>query len=218
MKAVLFDCDGLMFDTEAEAQKIWVKTAAEFGIDLPADFRYHVTGTARRDYDWIDTIKGLRELIPVISGRRFDLSYWSSFEKDSLNKKGLKELFEWLNENGYKTAVCSSSKSEYVKTLIGTVSGGLQYDCIFGGDHVKRSKPDPEIFLLGAEALGTDPADCIVLEDSKFGIMAAHAANMRSVFIEDTIEPDAEMEKYIDLRADDLSQVIGILKALEEEA
>lgn len=216
MKAVLFDCDGLMFDTEAEAQRIWKRIAAENGVDLPDDFKYHITGTAKRDYEWIDTVRGLRELVPVISKKRFDLDYWRSFEKDSLNKKGLKELFAWLEENGYQTAVCSSSRSEYVRTLLSTVEGGLPVKAVAGGDHVTRSKPDPQIFLLGAEMLGVKPADCLVLEDSKFGIMAAAAAGMRSVFIEDTIEPDEEMESLIDLRADDLSQVITILKEMEE--
>ena len=215
MKAVLFDCDGLMFDTEAQAQKIWKRIAAEKGIDLPEDFRYHITGTGKRDYVWIDSIRGLREALPEISGKRFDLDYWRSFEKDSLNKKGLKELFAWLDANGYKKAVCSSSRSDYVKALLSTVSGGLPVDVIVGGDHVTRSKPDPQIFLLGAEMLGVEPEECLVLEDSKFGIMAAAAAHMRSVFIEDTIEPDAEMEALIDLRADDLSEVIGILKEME---
>ena len=79
-----------------------------------------------------------------------------------------------------------------------------------------RGKPDPEIFLLGAEKLGVDPENCLVLEDSKQGIIAARRAGMHSCFIQDTIEPDEEMEEAIEFRRDSLADVIGLLEEENE--
>ena len=85
---------------------------------------------------------------------------------------------------------------------------------MIGGNMVTNGKPDPEIFLKGAECLETDPAECLVLEDSKNGIIAAQRAGMHSCFIKDLIEPDEEMEQAIEFRRDDLSQVIGLIEEM----
>ena len=212
-KAILFDCDGLMFDTERYAQAIWRHEAEKYNIVLPDDFMKRITGGGGKDLqEYLAAIEGLSEVRKIISAKRFDLDYWRSFDTDVLSKPGLTQLFVWLDENGYKKAVCSSSSRMYVETLIDNVSVPLKYDAIICGDMVKHTKPEPEIFLRGAEELGCRPEECLVLEDSKSGVIAARRAGMHSVFIQDTIIPDEEMKTYIDMQCDDLAQVIGILE------
>ena len=216
IKAVLFDCDGLMFDTEIIAQAIWREGAREYGVSLPDNFFEKITGAGGKDLlDYIRSVPGAEELMKISRARRFDLNFWGSIHTDCLNRPGLIELFQWLNENGYRIAICSSSARQYVETLCKGVSVELQYDAIVCGDMVTHAKPDPEIFLRGAELLGAKPEECMVLEDSKQGILAASRAGMHRCFIPDTIVPDEEMKKEIEFEAGDLNEVITLLKKLK---
>ena len=213
IKAVLFDCDGLMFDTERISQQMWTEEAALCGVTLPPDFFVRITGGASdEDRAYIRAIPGFDKLFSVRARRRFDNEYWKQYSPDRLNKPGLTELFAWLNEHGYKIAICSSSGRSYVETLISTVSGGLKYDAIICGDMVTKTKPDPEIFLTAAGKLGISPENCLVLEDSRQGIFAADAAGMHSCFIQDTIIPDEAMRAKIQNERHDLKEVIELLE------
>ncbi len=215
IRAVLFDCDGLMFDTESRSQEIFREEARNYGVILPDDFFVRITGgTSEEDRRYIRSIPGIDAVMNASRKRRFDLSWWASMAADSLSKPGLKELFAWLEEKGIPRAICSSSRREYVETLISTVSGGLKYDEIVCGDMVSRPKPDPEIFLKAAAGLGVAPENCMVLEDSRQGITAARRAGMHSCFIRDTIEPDEEMRTMIEYERNDLQEVIQLLAGM----
>lgn len=212
--AVLFDCDGLMFNTEAISIEMWRKEAEKYHVLIPDAFFTAITG-ARRDEDFLTAfsdISHLAEICAQVRRKRFDLHFWSSFPTDGLNKKGLLELYQFIRQNHYKTAVCSSSSRAYVETLLHTVSIPMSFDALIGGDMVKKGKPDPEIFLKGAEVLHEKPENCLVLEDSKQGILAAKAAGMHSCFIQDTIKPDIQMQQAIEYQKDNLLQVIDLLK------
>ena len=216
--AVIFDCDGLMFDTEIVAQQIWRDERKKYGITYPEDFFQKITGAGGRDNArYIASIPGLGDILPKIRAKRFDLEFWRSINTDCLNRKGLIELFTYLEEHGYKVAICSSSARAYVEALINTCSKQLKYDVIVCGDMVTHAKPDPEIFLRGAAELGVSPDNCLVLEDSKQGILAAKRAGMRSCFIPDTIVPDDEMKAALDLQRDSLLDVISLLEENREE-
>lgn len=215
--AVIFDCDGLMFDTEIVAQQIWRDEGKKYGITYPEDFFQKITGAGGRDNArYIASIEGLGDILPKIRAKRFDLNFWRSINTDCLNRKGLIELFTYLEEHDYKTAICSSSAREYVEALIATCSKPLKYDVIVCGDMVQHAKPDPEIFLRGAKELGVEPQYCLVLEDSKQGILAAKAAGMRSCFIPDTIVPDEMMRAAIDMERESLLDIIDLLEENRE--
>lgn len=217
IKAVLFDCDGLMFETELVSQQMWRDAAAVYNETIPYDFFVAITGTHDRlmDMDLVrKQIPHIDEIMADMKRLRFDLSFWKSIHTDCLNKPGLLELFPWLKKNGYLTAICSSSYREYVETLAKNVSVPLEYDAIVTGDMVAHSKPDPEIFLKGASLLGVKPEECLVLEDSKMGILAAKNAGMHSCFIQDTIYPDEEMLQAMEYSRNDLAEVIELLKEI----
>jgi beta-phosphoglucomutase-like phosphatase (HAD superfamily) len=217
IQAVLFDCDGLMFNTEQVSQKMWIETAGKYGAKLSDGFFKAITGARRGSgfEQYKDRIPHLGEIMDEMKKRRFDYSYWASFYPDGLNKKGLVELNHFVHENDYRSAVCSSSVAAYVETLLKTVSQPMYFDTVIGGDMVVHGKPAPDIFLKGAEKLGIRPENCLVLEDSKQGIAAAVNAGMHSCFIEDTIVPDEEMKKNIEYRRDSLDQVISLLEELK---
>lgn len=218
ISAVLFDCDGLMFDTEIVANEIWRYEAEKNNVVLPEDFFERIIGSGGNDlWAYIDSIAGLRDIVADIRAKRFDLDFWASIHTDCLNRPGLIEIFQWLREENIPCAICSSSPAVYVETLLSTVSVQLKYEAIVGGDMVKHAKPDPEIFLLGAQALHVAPAECMVLEDSKAGILAARRAGMHSCFIPDTIIPDAEMKSAIEYECSSLNEVIPLLGTLRKE-
>lgn len=214
IQAVLYDCDGLMFDTERVSQNMWRQIAAEYNVTIPEWFFKAITGTKRGDeiLAYEKDIPHLKEIMTIERKKRFDLDFWSQFYPDGLNKKGLVHLQMWLEQKKIHTAVCSSSNRDYVETLIHTVSVPLHFETIIGGDMVTKGKPDPEIFLKGAEALSVPVENCLVLEDSKQGIIAAHRAGMHSCFIEDTIEPDEEMKQAIEFQKNSLDEVIDLIR------
>ena len=90
----------------------------------------------------------------------------------------------------------------------------MDFDFILGGDMGIKSKPEPDIYLTIAKKLGVRPENCIVLEDSKTGLMAAKRANMLSVFIEDMVHYNSEIEEYMQYQCKSLNEVINILRSL----
>jgi HAD superfamily hydrolase (TIGR01509 family) len=218
IKAVLFDCDGLMFNTERIAQKMWMEEAGKYGESFSDAFFKAITGAHAADLSaFRKETPHLDEIHQAVHEKRFDLDFWASFYPDGLNKPGLIRLVLWLQAEKIPYAVCSSSSKGYVETLLHTVSVPLHFETVIGGDMVTHSKPDPEIFLKGAEALQLQQSDCLVLEDSKQGILAAHNAGMHNCFIQDTIEPDTEMRAVMEHECRDLNEVIGLIETLREE-
>lgn len=209
IQAVLFDCDGLMFNTEVIAQEIWKETANKYHFSLPADFFKQITGSEVKKELLEDPTVG--EIFTEANQKRYDLNFWKKQKIDSMNKKGLVELFDYLEEKKIHAVICSSSPKQYVEVLLERVSKPLSYEFIIGGDSVSHKKPDPEIFLKASALLSVKPEQCLVLEDSKNGIIAAHRANMHHCFIEDTIEKDDELEKLIEFEEKDLNGVIQLL-------
>ena len=100
IKAVLFDCDGLMFETELISQQIWKDEAMKLGFTLPEDFFINITGSGGEALNrYLSSIPNGMHLFEVMKKKRFDISFWSSIQKDCLNKKGLITLFQWLKQN-----------------------------------------------------------------------------------------------------------------------
>lgn len=216
MKTVLFDCDGLMFDTERISIAHWKEEAEKNGIVLPEDFFIHTTGVRDDEADaYMRSVKGFYRILDRLKEERFDLSFWRSFGTDGLNKKGLQELIEWMDAHHMPRAVCSSSNYDYVKGLVDMASFDMHIDVYVTGDMVKHAKPDPEIFLKAAEKLGFEPEECLVLEDSKAGIIAAKRAGMHSCWIKDMIEADEEMKEALEYRGESLLDVIPLLETGE---
>ena len=110
-------------------------------------------------------------------------------------KPGVNELLEFLSENGIKTALASSTKTETVKNQLRDAGILKYFTVVVGGDMVSHSKPNPEIFLQAADKLGVDPAKTYIIEDSFNGIKAAYAAGAKPLMVPDMIEPDEEIEK-----------------------
>ena len=130
-------------------------------------------------------------------------------------KPGLFALLEYLKKEGIPAAVASSTYRAVALPLLEQAGIAPWLTGMAFGDMVQRSKPEPDIFLLAARQLGAEPANCIVLEDSPNGILAAHRAGMLPVMVPDLLKPDPELEKILYSRVEQLDQVIILMEGMK---
>ncbi|HAJ69741.1 MAG: HAD family hydrolase [Alkalibacterium gilvum] len=191
-KVVVFDMDGLMFDTEPIYFKANKKTAER--LNIPFDYAFYEKHIGASETDFF---AAMYRKFPDHNVKQFTIDSKKDVEEFLVSeppemKKGLVDLLEYLKENNYKTVVASSSERKLVEKLL-TLSGLESYfDGLIGGDEVAESKPHPEIFQKAVERVGNKESDILVLEDSLNGIRAAYSAGYKVVMIPDLIKPTEE--------------------------
>ncbi len=199
-KAVIFDMDGVIFDTERMVVKCWKVIADKYNIPNIEDHCREATGlnvaatkvVFERRYGTDLPYEDLRSERKEIFMKAFN-----NGEVDI--KPGVVELLKFLKENGIKTAIASSTSSATVTYELKLMGLYDYFDEVVCGDMVSKSKPDPEIFLLAAEKLGVKPCEAFGIEDSYNGVRALRAANLHTIMVPDMIEPDDEMRKLSDI-------------------
>ena len=127
-------------------------------------------------------------------------------------KKGFESLLKYLIENGYKSAIATSTARWKMANRMKFLHFDEMVDCVVCGDEVNKSKPNPEIFLKAAEKLGLTPEECIVIEDSKSGVEAAYKGGFRCIMVPDYKKPDEEMKQMAFKVMDSLEDVEVWLK------
>ena len=204
MRAVLFDMDGVIFDSERAVLAVWREVAAQLGIEgIEAVFARCVGVTRQRT----------REIVcaafPGLDFPDFDARvrarFRSLYDGGRLPvKPGARETLAALKACGIPLALASSTRTETVRRELEEAGLLGFFDAVVGGDRVSRSKPDPEIFLTAAALLGAEPAESFVIEDSFNGIRAARAGGFRPVMVPDLLPPDGEMEEKAEVILQDL--------------
>lgn len=192
--AVIFDMDGLMFDTERIAQSVWEQAAEQFGYQTPIDAFLGVIGKARPDVEiYTRHIFGDEFPFDSVYQRKQQLMREHLAQHGAPPKPGLIALMDWLEKKRVVKALASSSPCMVILDQL--KQAGIRptrFSAIVGGDEVERGKPAPDIFLLAAAKLSVSPDECIVLEDSIAGIHAAHKAGMMPLMVPDLIPPTEE--------------------------
>ncbi|MBO5177378.1 MAG: HAD-IA family hydrolase [Lachnospiraceae bacterium] len=208
MKAVVFDMDGLMFDTERLAILAWDYAGEKMGLGKAGYMVYKTLGV---------TVSASNQIWIEEFGDRYNeeelWKYTREFNSDFYAKnkvpvkKGLYVLLDYLKENGYKLAVASSTSKRGVERNLKS-AGVLEYfDAIICGDMVEKSKPEPEIYLKACEALGVEPAEALALEDSRNGLLSAYRAGMKVIMVPDLWEADEEVKAFLWNMCNDLEEV-----------
>lgn len=214
MKAVIFDMDGLMIDSERLITKAMVNTGRLFGYDNIKILCEKSTGVTSAQTKRI-FIEHLGEDFPYDEFlKTAKESYLKDIEENGLpTKKGLFELLDFLKENQFSLAVATSTREVTALKNLERINAVRYFDCIICGDKVEKSKPDPEIYLKAAEMLTVEPKLCYVLEDSYNGIKSAYRAGMKPIMIPDLLPFNDEIKPFVYKKCDCLLDVIEIINS-----
>lgn len=191
MKAVLFDMDGVLIDSEIFYMKGTYEWMKDLGYTGSFEGICTIIGTTmEKTYDMLyEMLHGKFSLERIVEENEM---YFTKHPLDykSIAKPGALDLFKTLKDKGYKIAICSSSPFDNIEH-VAEVCGFKPYlDFVVSGEQFKQSKPHPEIYLHAAEELHVKPEECIVVEDSEFGIQAGISAGMKVIALEDKRLPN----------------------------
>jgi len=213
LKAVIFDMDGLMFDTEKIAKDGWKKVGEKLGFEVTDEMLEAVTGLDVENTRKV-FLKYLGNDFDYYTARKMRLEYSLNYmaEHGVPIKKGLPELLNFLEENKIKRAVATSTAKVRAVQNLKSANVFDDFDAIICGDMVERGKPEPDIFLKAAELLSCKPSECIVLEDSPNGILAAYRGGFKAIMVPDLIKPDGKTKKMLYAKCDSLLEAIEIIK------
>lgn len=214
IRAIIFDKDGTLHDTEKVYMQAWKAAAAEFGVPDIENTVRDCTGTT---IPWIAEYWAKKypdipfeDYLP-----RRQYYYFGILEQGVPVKEGAHEVLSYLKAHGYKVGMATSTPWDTVKDHLERTDMMEYFDTIVTGDMIEHGKPAPDIYLLAAERLGVDPADCVGVEDSMSGVRSIHAAGMRAVMIPDMIQPTPEVEALVWKKLTEISELIPLLEEAE---
>ena len=238
LKAVIFDQDGVIADTERDGHRIAFNEAfKEFNLNIEWDIKTYgellkVGGGKERMRHYLfqqgrdKEISDMDALIKELHRRKTEI-FMKIIEKSQISlRPGIARLIKECYDAHLKLAVCSTSNERAVHTLVRTLLGKEAYgwfDLILAGDVVRAKKPDPEIYNLAKEKLGLSSEDCLVIEDNRNGLLAAKGAGMKCVVTvndytkdEDFSEADLVVTSLGDLKEEKAKVLAGRKEILFE--
>lgn len=182
MKAVIFDMDGVLVDSQPYHFKADIDTMAEYGVIKDQKFYESFAGTLTADR--MRTLKemfGLDVPVEEMTIKRENMILDIMGKEDIKPVSGIPEFLRSIEEKGLTTAVASSSDYKLINLILDRLKIAQYFDSVTSGSDVKRGKPSPDVFLLAAERIGIGPSECLVVEDSENGVKAAKAAGMKAL-------------------------------------
>ena len=218
LQAVVFDMDGVLFDTERLYMEAWRETAAERGIAGEEIEKTVIRCVGLNQAD-------IRDLFLQEYGEEFPFEEYyhacgdgfrRKVEKDGLPMKpGVKELLSYLQTEGCRIALASSTSLKGIKNHLERAGLTDYFEVIVGGDMVEHSKPQPDIYLLACRLLGVEPKKAIAIEDSPNGIRSAYRAGLHPVMVPDMIQPTSEIRALL---YKECKNLLEVKEALIQEA
>lgn len=211
VKAVVFDMDGLMVDSEVLWWKACSKTSTAMGVELPYEVFLSIVGL---------TVQPTYERLAAHFGEGFDMAAWQAAMRAEMKamhaigvamKTGVVEILDHLDALGLPRAVATSSSRETLDATLDPHGLTQRFQAIITRESVTQHKPHPAPYLAAAAALGVNPADCLALEDSHNGVRSAAAAGMMTVMVPDLLDPTEEIRGLCARVARDLHEVRDLL-------
>lgn len=215
LRALIFDMDGVLFDTERLSAVTWAEAGRSFGFELSEE-----------------TVKGTIGLDHVLTRAYYARLFGGQFPYEQVEKRhsalfrahirahgvpvkpGVGRILEEARRLGLRVGLGTSSRAVYAHAMFWLAEIDHHFHALVTRDLVQAGKPAPDIFLKAASMLGADPGDCLVFEDSINGIRAAQAAGMRVVMVPDLIEPTPELRAACFAVHSSLAEAADSLEAL----
>ena len=213
VRAVIFDMDGVLIDTEKHYNIAWCEAAKQAGY---TDFtREHALMLRSCD------ARAASKMMKGIFGEQFDYYAIREIRRTivakrlakygSEKKPGLDEILAFLHKKGIKTAVATATPLELTLQHLEKIGVKDQFDKIVSAKQVENGKPAPDVYLYACEQIGEQPKDCIAVEDSPNGIRSAYAAGCMPVMVPDLTEPDEELKPLLYAVVKTLADIQGII-------
>lgn len=217
MKAIVFDMDGVLFDTQILYMKCWMAVAQEMHLpDMDKIFPQCI-GLNANDSESI-VRKAYGEDFDYRDFRQRTNAWFHRYidENGLPLKPGVYQILDWLRETGCPVGLASSTKGSSVRRYLEQKDMSGYFSAVVTGDMVEHSKPRPDIYLLACGELGVEPENTYAVEDSPNGIRAARAAGMHPIMVPDMIMPDEEMRGLSHVILGSLTEVLEYLRQKEE--
>ncbi|NMD37337.1 MAG: HAD family phosphatase [Christensenellaceae bacterium] len=211
IKAVLFDMDGILVDSERVSQEVFIKIAKEYGYNITKDQVLKTLGLTYNDTmsyfkDKISYDYPYEEIVSNLERKLIEMAYQGTLPI----KSNVREVIDELKKKKILIAVSSSNTKLSVNSYLDALKIKESFDVIVTGDDVTNGKPSPEIFNKTAELLNVKNNECLVVEDSFNGLKAAKLAQMTSVMIPDLIPYSNILEPYVDYKFDNIINILEL--------
>lgn len=218
-KALVFDMDGLLMDTEGVYKRSWTVAAADLGFDLTDAMYLSLIGITVADCEQ-RLVQNFGPAFPLDVFRRdARAGYEAIVRVEGIPlKSGVHGILDWAAAVGLPCGVGTSTVTDEARARLEHHRILDRFSVIVGGDQVSRGKPDPEIFLKVAQGLGQAPAQCLVFEDAHSGVRAAHAAGMSVALVPDLLPSTDEIAALTSGVFPGLDDVVNWLRALPADA
>ena len=212
IRAVIFDMDGTLIDTEKYYRIFWPKALAEFGYHMTDEQALSMRSLGRpfapaRLRQWF----GEELDYDAVRQRRKDMMEECLDREGIRRKPGALELVQRLKVDGITTAVATATDPERTAKYLRLTGLEGYFDRLISATQVKKGKPSPDIYLYACEQLGLKPEECLAVEDSPNGVLSAYRAGCKVVMVPDQTEADEETKKYLYAVAENLDEVYEII-------
>ena len=207
--AVVFDMDGVIFDSERGMMGCWLELAEEYGIrDMEKTYLACIGSNGARTKRIVRDAYG--EDFPFDAfAQEASRRYHERFDGGRLPlKPGVPEILEFLEKSGKRIALASSTRRQTVEDQLRWANIRSYFGAVITGDMVEKSKPEPDIFLRACEEICTAPRRTYAIEDSFNGIRAAAAGKLRPLMVPDILPADGEMRRLAEAVLGSLTDVI----------
>jgi HAD superfamily hydrolase (TIGR01509 family) len=211
--AVVFDLDGLLFDTEKLYGEAILSAAMELGCEMSLDVFHSIVGTPWQQ-NRCTLLEHYGETFPADALRETWYRHFNLLIATNVPlKPGVIELLDCLDDLRLPRAIATSNSHQTVRHHLSAHDLGARFHGIVAHGDYAASKPAPDPFLRAAELLEVDPRHCLALEDSLNGIRSASAAGMMAVMVPDILEPTSEIRGLCTLIVRDLHEVRDLVLA-----
>ena len=212
IRAVIFDMDGVLIDTEKHYNAAWCQAATEAGFPFTREHALLLRSCeAKEGEKLMQGIFGPSFDYYAIRERRRELVRERLAQYGLEKKPGVEETLRFLRAKGIKTAVATATALDITKSHLTTIGVCDLFDSIVSAKNVAHGKPEPDVYLYACEQIGERPQDCMAVEDSPNGIMAAYRAGLRTVMVPDLTQPDEELTKYLYACVNSLSDLCELV-------